>query len=218
MCAIDSLWPNEAIWRLRYGSIGAGNGFLPSGINPVSAQMLTCNNEVPWHSSEGIIRKVSVNTNQWHKIGNCTIKVASRSSRNPWVNRLHNFACDVLHYCWIGKMTSSNDKYFPCYWWPFVRGIHRSPVNSTHKGQWRGALMLSLICAWISRWVNNREAGDLSRQHAHYDVIVMGAKYNNMRSISRVQCAIDLYDGSVPVRWLATVFNKYKSFTTKPNW
>ena len=29
----------------------------------------------------------------------------------------------------------------------FVRGTHRSPLNSPHKGQWRGALMLSLICA-----------------------------------------------------------------------
>ena len=37
-------------------------------------------------------------------------------------------------------------KYFPRYR-PFVRGIHRSPVNSPHKGQWRGALMLSLVCA-----------------------------------------------------------------------
>ena len=36
-------------------------------------------------------------------------------------------------------------KHFPRYW-PFVRGIHRSPVNSPHKGQWRGALMFSLIC------------------------------------------------------------------------
>ena len=34
-----------------------------------------------------------------------------------------------------------------------------SPVNSPHKGQWRGALMLSLICTWINGWVNNREAG-----------------------------------------------------------
>ena len=34
-------------------------------------------------------------------------------------------------------------KNFPRYW-PFVRGIHRSPVNSPHKGQWRGALMFSL--------------------------------------------------------------------------
>ena len=61
---------------------------------------------------------------------------------------------------------------FPRYW-PFVRGIHRSPVNSPHKGQWRGALMFSLICAWINGWVNNREAGDLRRYRAHYDVTVM---------------------------------------------
>ena len=32
-----------------------------------------------------------------------------------------------------------------------------------HKGQWRGALMFSLICARINGWVNNREAGDLRR-------------------------------------------------------
>ena len=50
----------------------------------------------------------------------------------------------------------------------------RSPVNSPHKGQWRGALMFSLICAWINGWVNNREAGDLRRHRADYDVIVMG--------------------------------------------
>ena len=47
------------------------------------------------------------------------------------------------------------------------------PVNSPHKGQWRGSLMFSLICAWINGWVNNREAGDLRRNHAHYDVNVM---------------------------------------------
>ena len=62
-------------------------------------------------------------------------------------------------------------KHLPRYW-PFVRGIHRSPVNSPHKGQWRGALMFSLISAWINGWVNNDEAGDLSHR-AHYDVIVM---------------------------------------------
>ena len=55
-------------------------------------------------------------------------------------------------------------KHFPRYW-PFVRGIHRSPVNYPHKGQWRGASMFSLICAWINGWVNYREAGDLRRQH-----------------------------------------------------
>ena len=53
-------------------------------------------------------------------------------------------------------------KHFPRYW-PFVRGIQRSPGNSPHKGLWRGASMFSLICVWINGWVNNREAGDLRR-------------------------------------------------------
>ena len=48
-------------------------------------------------------------------------------------------------------------------YWPFVRGIHRSPVNSPHKGQWRG----------VTGWVNNREAGDLRRYRAHYNVTVI---------------------------------------------
>ena len=60
---------------------------------------------------------------------------------------------------------------FPRYW-PYVRGIHRSPMNSPRKGQWRGALVFSLICAWINARANNREAGDLRRHHAHYGVIV----------------------------------------------
>ena len=72
--------------------------------------------------------------------------------------------CD-WKYVSIGQGTIHDDvikwKHFPRNW-PFVRGIHRSPVNSPHKGQWRGALMFSLICVWINYWVNNREAGDLS--------------------------------------------------------
>ena len=63
-------------------------------------------------------------------------------------------------------------KHFPRYL-PFVRGIHRSPVNSPHKDQWRGALMLHLICVSINGWANNREAGELRRHRAHYDVTVM---------------------------------------------
>ena len=66
-------------------------------------------------------------------------------------------------------------KHSPRYW-TFVRGIHRSPVNSSHKGQWRGALMFSLICAWINDWVNNRDAGDLRRHRTHFDVTVMNHK------------------------------------------
>ena len=82
-----------------------------------------------------------------------------------------------LGECWQTVCNISHDdvikwKHLPRYW-PFVRGIHRSPVNSPHKGQWSRALMFSLICARISDWVNNREAGDLRCRRAHYDVTVM---------------------------------------------
>ena len=40
--------------------------------------------------------------------------------------------------------------------------------------------MFSVICAWINGWVNNREAGDLRRRRAHYDVIVM---WHNLRTL-----------------------------------
>ena len=63
-------------------------------------------------------------------------------------------------------------KHFPRYW-TFMRGIHRSPVNSPHKGQWRRALMFSLIFAWTNSWVITLDAGDLRCRSAHYDAIVM---------------------------------------------
>ena len=68
-------------------------------------------------------------------------------------------------------VTSWNGNMFR--YWPFVRGIHRSPVDSPYKGQWRGALMLSLICAWTNGWANNRDAGDLRPHRTHYAVTVM---------------------------------------------
>ena len=58
-------------------------------------------------------------------------------------------------------------------YWPFDMGIHQSPLYSPHKGQWRGALMFSLICTWTNVWANNRDAGDLRRHSAHYAVTVM---------------------------------------------
>ena len=78
---------------------------------------------------------------------------------------------------WLGAvrkymMTSSNENIFRvtghlCGEFTGPQWILRT------KGQWRGALMFSLICAWINRWVNNREAGDLRRYRPHYYVIVM---------------------------------------------
>ena len=45
------------------------------------------------------------------------------------------------------------------------------------------SLIFSLICVWINVWVNNREAGDLRRYHAHYDVIVMQAMRRELETL-----------------------------------
>ena len=64
-------------------------------------------------------------------------------------------------------MTSSNGNIFSVasHLWgePPVTG-------SPHEGQWRGALMFNLICAWTHNWANHRYAGDLRRHRTHYDV------------------------------------------------
>ena len=52
---------------------------------------------------------------------------------------------------------------------PALWGIHRSPMDSPHKGQWRGAFMFTLICALTHGWTNNGDAGDLRSHRAHYD-------------------------------------------------
>ena len=107
----------------------------------------------------------------------------SKVVKTSWVNMI--YADDLApnmrqaiykHNAFCVITTKKHDdvikwKHFPRNW-PFVWGIHRSPVNSPHKGQWRGALIFSLICVWINDWVNNREAGDFRRYRAHYDVIV----------------------------------------------
>ena len=62
-------------------------------------------------------------------------------------------------------------KHFPRYW-PFVRG---SPVNGEFPAQRTVTRNFDVFfdLRLNKRWVNNREAGDLRRHRAHYDVIVM---------------------------------------------
>ena len=78
-------------------------------------------------------------------------------------------ACPVDKF--YSMMTSSNGNIFR------VTGhlcgeIHRSPVNSPHKGQWRRALIFFYLRS-INALVNDREAGDLRRHRAHYDVTLV---------------------------------------------
>ena len=45
--------------------------------------------------------------------------------------------------------------------------------QSSHKVEWRGALIFSFICAWTNGWANNRDAGDWRRNCVHCDFTVM---------------------------------------------
>ena len=73
-------------------------------------------------------------------------------------------------------------KQFPRYW-PFVRGIHRSPVNSPQKRRWRGAFMFSFICAWIIRWGwFETPSSSLWR---HFNVLALRTQTSNVMGITR---------------------------------
>ena len=73
--------------------------------------------------------------------------------------------CNISH---SSMMTSSNGNISA-----LLAVCEGSPVNSLHKGQWRGALKFSLICAWTNGWANNRDTGDLRRYRADCDVSVI---------------------------------------------
>ena len=101
------------------------------------------------------------------KANETTCRLSMCCRMQPHIAACRRLPCLALFYDDVIKW-----KRFPRYW-SFVWGIHRSPVNSPHKGQCSRTLMFSLISAGISGWVNNREYGDLRRNDAHYDVTVM---------------------------------------------
>ena len=83
----------------------------------------------------------------------------SRAKMVPPTQSFHN---DVIKW-----------KHYSPYW-PFVRRIHRHrwiPITkASHAELW----CFLWSAPWINGWVNNRDAGDLRRHRAHYDVIIMG--------------------------------------------
>ena len=105
---------------------------------------------------------------RFHLLLSSIISIYNCASIGEW-NLKHDDVTKWNHFprYWPGPMNSPHKG----------RGIHRGPMNSPHKGQWREALMFSLICAWINGCINNRDAGELRRHRAHYDVTVMRFNY-----------------------------------------
>ena len=126
------------------------------------------------HDLHGWAPQATQVSNQWRQDGHLLLIAGAKVSaglRTGWELGAGSVKLGCLAQIpasWGPSVMGSIYRY-----WPFVRGIYRSPLNSLHKDQRRRALMFSLICAWISGWVNNGEAGDLRRHCTHYDVIVM---------------------------------------------
>ena len=74
--------------------------------------------------------------------------------------------CIVNGWYYHRKNKQNNPEHISSWWRHQMETISASPaicagnspvpVKSPHKGQWRGALMFSLMSAWINDWVNNR--------------------------------------------------------------
>ena len=121
---------------------------------------------------------------------------------------------------WFFMMTSSNGNIFRVIgllWGEFTG--HQ--LISLKKGQWRGALMSFFICAWTSAWVNNRDAGDLRRHRAHYDVTVIFYTFSNQPLVTINNAPMCLYltkSGSSGILLHAECFHKNSLMWSKNSW
>ena len=70
---------------------------------------------------------------------------------NQWLLRWPPGIVSIADGPWWRHQMETFSRY-----WPFVRGIYRSPVSSSHKGQWRGALVFYLC---LNKWFNKHSWG-----------------------------------------------------------
>ena len=110
-------------------------------------------------------------------------------------------------------------KLFPRYW-PFARWIHRSPVNSPHKGQGHGALMFSLIWAWMNKplskqlwgwWFETpsrslwRHCNDVFHQNRPYlHVLVVSTGQPLIRSVILCSCISNIQENDI--KWYMVMY------------
>ena len=106
-------------------------------------------------------------------------------------------------------------KHFPRYW-SFVRGIHRSPMDSPHKGKRRGTLKF-FISTWTNGWANTRDAGDLRRHRAYHDVTIMLQAYP-LNPVHIGQVSAQLCCGHTGPIWTGYIINVTRCTSNFGKW
>ena len=180
ICVWTNGWTNNRdAWNLRrhgahYGITVMLQWTVPGGTLPLEsiASGYRLTNDQLHHAKHIRIYSTSQELCTWIALCRVLSWFGSASFFSYHLRSLHTLVTVLLKQRENYHEDVSKWKHFP-HNWPFVQGIHRSPVNSLHKGKWRGTLIFSLICVWINGWVNNREAGDLRRHRAHYDATIM---------------------------------------------
>ena len=111
-------------------------------------------------------------TRQWNMNGNINIFTQGKYDWNAVCEIsaiLFKPPCEAVQTPLMMTSSNGNISALPV----LYEGNHRSPVDSPQKGQWRGALVFFLICAYTNGCLNNQDVGDLRCHRAHYGVIVI---------------------------------------------
>ena len=117
-----------------------------------------------WCTKLGVVQKRCSIVFRGHP---SNLKVTWTEKSMIWINFKQNYWAGRSYPWWRHQMETFSALLAIC------AGNSSATSEFPGKGQCHGALMFSLICVWINGWVNNREAGDLRRYRAHYDVTVM---------------------------------------------
>ena len=174
----------------RYFEFETSNKHILFGYDGSTVQLNKC--YVKW--STNAIRKekamlhnsIHINLKTWIQLAKTNTKLAKKI--NTTSSLCIKFILDDLcpfslwPFRFVAVQVCGRFGLWPFRLWPFrfVAVMTRNrdgnpPVTGgsiTNSMQWRGALF-SLICAWTNGWGNNRNAADLRRFRAHYDVTVM---------------------------------------------
>ena len=200
---------NTALVRImagrRSGESHYLNQYCPDSLTHIDG---TRGDELNQVSIRGVIDGVNVNSFYIDRTHVCVNKMGQYRFRHQFVvksdtnRKLDNADLSLIRlwtntYKW--QLWSVIGHYFP--WWrheiwtishhlPFVRGIHRSPMDSLHKKQWCVAYMATLMSAWnklLDNQLSCRWFETQWRQCNYYiDVTLMGVMVSQTTDRSNV--------------------------------